>query len=106
MLFDPLEEQLDLPTAAIQLDDGLCRQIGVVRQEDQRLALVVLDANAAQRFRVVLGRVEAGQCADLIADNAGSPIRFQRIGSLETQVRLGANDVEAFGPDCVKTGTY
>ena len=47
MLFDPLEEQLDLPTAAIQLGDGSRRQFGVVRQKDQRLALVFLDANAA-----------------------------------------------------------
>jgi hypothetical protein len=97
MLLNPLEEQIDLPTAAIQLGEGSRRQIGVVRQEDERFAVGVLDTNPAQQCRVVLGRVEAGQSADLNADNAGSPIRFQRIASPETQVRLGANDIETPG---------
>lgn len=52
MLFDPLEEQLDLPTAAIQLSDGARRQVGIVCQEDQRLALGILDADSTQGRRV------------------------------------------------------
>ena len=95
MLFDPLEEQLDLPPAAIQLGDGSRRQVDVVRQENQCFALVVLDANPAQRCWVVLSRIEARQCADLIADDAGRSIRFQGVPALEAQVRLGANDIEA-----------
>jgi hypothetical protein len=35
MLFDPLEEQLDLPTAAIKLRDRERGQAEVVGQEDQ-----------------------------------------------------------------------
>ena len=33
VLLDPLEEQLDLPSAAIQLGDGKCREIEVVGQK-------------------------------------------------------------------------
>jgi len=34
VLLDPFEEQLDLPAAAIQLGNGVRRQVEVVAQED------------------------------------------------------------------------
>ena len=39
VLLDPLEEELDLPTAAIELGDGGRGEIEIVGEDDQRLAL-------------------------------------------------------------------
>lgn len=95
MLFDPLEEQLDLPTAAIQLGDGARRQVGIVRQKHQRLALGILDADSTQGRRVVLDCVETGQCANLIANDAAVPLRLPKVEPLKAQVGLGTDDKEA-----------
>lgn len=49
MLFDPFEEQFDLPTTAIKIGNALRRQVEVVGQEDQRLALGIFDLYASDR---------------------------------------------------------
>src|ERR1700687_4062449 len=55
-LWQTIEEQFDLPAALVQGGDGQGRQAGVVGQEHQRLAgLGILEANAPQMLRVVLG---------------------------------------------------
>ena len=55
MLLDPLEEQLHLPTAAIQLGDRQGGQDEVVGQEDQPLAgLRIVESDAPQRRLEVL----------------------------------------------------
>ena len=73
MLLDPLEEQFDLPAAAVELGDGQRRQGEVVGQEDQRLAgFRIVEANAAQRCGEALARVEAGEDDGLIADQPGA----------------------------------
>ncbi len=97
MLLDQLEEQLNLLAAVIKLRYGWGRQIEVVRQGHQRLALGVLDADAAQRLRVVPDPLELGQRAVLVADDAAGPVQRLRVAPLETQVRLGVDDEEALG---------
>ncbi len=92
---EPLAEFRTYITKHSSLDGRQLR--AVWRKGEQRFALVVLDANPEQRCWVVLDRVEVGQGANLIADDARSPVRFQRTASLEARVRLGADDVEAFG---------
>ena len=50
MLFDPFEEKLYLPAAAIQIGNGLCRSGEVVGQEVESLAdlgIMVFDATKA-----------------------------------------------------------
>ena len=49
VLFDPLEEQLDLPAASVKRADGECWQDEVVGQKDQMLVgLGIVIANASQ----------------------------------------------------------
>ena len=50
VLFDPFEEKLYLPAAAIQIGNGLCRSGEVVGQEVESLAdlgIMVFDATKA-----------------------------------------------------------
>jgi len=69
MLFDPLEEQLDLPATAVKIADCLCFDLEVVGQKDLRLAsLRVFQANSSHRPGVALSRIEPGQHNFLVAD--------------------------------------
>lgn len=94
MLLDPFEKQLDLPTAAIQLGDGLCRQVGVVGQEDQCLAFRILDADTPQRIGIMLSGIETGQRTDLVADDTRCSVGVARVATLELEIQLGANHEE------------
>ena len=96
VLFDPFEEQLDLPTTAIELGDGEGRQAEVVGEEHQGLGGGgVAEANAAQGGLVVLWRVGAGEHDGLVADQAGTAVDVMRIAPLELELGLGASDKEA-----------
>src|SRR3954468_3618737 len=69
MLFDPLEEQLHLPSAPIQSANGQGRQRKLVGQEHQVLAgLWIAIADAAQVSGIVLGGIEAVESNGLVAD--------------------------------------
>ena len=55
VLFDPLEEEFDLPATLVELRDGQRRQVEVVRQKDQPAAAVLVAvADIAQFMRVAL----------------------------------------------------
>ena len=55
MLFDPFEEQFDLPAAAIKLGDGRRRQGKVVRQEDETFVVFgIEETSAAEPVRIGL----------------------------------------------------
>jgi len=55
MLFNPFEEQFDLPAASIQLSDGQCGHGEVVGQEDQGFAgNRIAIAHAAQRVGIIV----------------------------------------------------
>lgn len=97
MLLDPLEEQLDRPARTVEFGDGRGRQFQMVGEKDGRLALGILDADAAQRRGVTFLRIESAQGAELIADDAGGAFRGSRITALKAQVALGADDKEARG---------
>ncbi len=71
MLLDPLEEQLDLPAALIELVDGVRRQLGLVRQENQRLAgFRVFEPDAAQVGGIILAGLDTVQRDGLAGDDA------------------------------------
>ena len=71
MLFDPFEEQFDLPTAAIQLVNRVCGQGKIVDKEHQLLAgFRVGHLDSAEFVRIVLGGVEAGEDDGLVALSA------------------------------------
>ena len=95
MLFDPFEEQFDLPTTAIKIGDALRGQVEVVGQEDQRLALGIFDLDASDRRWEMLLRIKAGQRTQLVADDAGRTICRLGVSSSEAQIPLGARHKEA-----------
>ena len=98
VLFDPLEEQLDLPSTFVKCADCKRRQSSLVGQEDQGLACFgILEADAAQMRRVIPLWIIAIERNRLIADDALAAIRFRRIDSVVVHVRLGARDEEAAG---------
>ena len=68
MLLQPFEDQRRLAAAAIQCTDGYGAQFELVGEEHERLAPLVLAADAAQRRRLVLGGLEPGEHAVLVAD--------------------------------------
>src|SRR4030095_12020293 len=72
VLLDPLEEQLDVPAAAIQVRDCVCRQYEVVGQKNQPLLpFWGEESDDAPTLGVSLHRVEPLQQDRLIALNAG-----------------------------------
>ena len=72
MLLDPLEEQLDLPAAPVELGDGQGRQGEVVGQEHKRFAVLgIEEADAAELLGIVLFGVEAVEDDDLVGVDAG-----------------------------------
>lgn len=94
MLLDPFEKQLDLPTAAIKIGNALRRQVEMVGQKDQRLALRIFDFDAPDRRWEMLLRIKAGQRTQLVADDAGRAICWQGVSSRKAQIRLGTRHEE------------
>ena len=95
MLFDPFEEKLYLPAAAIQIGNGLCRSGEVVGQEVESLAglgIVVFDAT--KRLRVIGCRIDTGQHNRLIAVDTPRFVDRVRIAAFVLSVGLGANHEE------------
>ena len=95
MLFDPFEEQFDLPTTAVKVGDALRRQVEMVGQEDQRLALGIFDLYTSDRRWKMLLRIKARQRTQLVADDARRAVYRQRVSSSEAQIRLGSCHEEA-----------
>ena len=77
MLFDPFEEQFDLPAAPIQLSDGQSRHGKVVGQEDQHLAgFGIAIADAAQRIGINVLGDRPGRYHGLVKAQAGGFVRI------------------------------
>jgi hypothetical protein len=99
VLFDPFEEQLDLPAAAVEVRDGFRVQLEVVGQEDQSLVVVgVVKRNPAQMRRITLPRIERLQHDRLVAACSGRLVGRMRIQPPEREVLPGAGDEECSGP--------
>src|SRR5581483_942938 len=95
MLFYPLEEQFDLPTAAIELRDRERWQREVVGQEDQLpFAYDVVVADAPQGLGISLRRQRTRQHDGLVGAQSSRFVDRSRLASLIGLVVLGANDEE------------
>src|SRR5438105_12968996 len=98
MLLDPLEEQFDLPVAAIELGDRERRQGEVVGEEDERLgSLRIFESNTSQGCFETLVRVEAGKHDGLIADQPSGAVDQMGVAPLNLEIRLAAGHEEAAG---------
>lgn len=95
MLLDPFERQLDLPAATIQVGNALRRQVEMIGQKDQPLALGIFDADAPERRGEMLLSIEAGQRPQLVAEDAGRTVRGPGVASRKAQIRLSSHHEEA-----------
>ena len=96
MPFDPFEEQLHLPSAAIELRDGQRRDGEVVGQKDQCLAaLGIAIANAAQLLGVRAAGVETAQHHRLVEAQAGALVHRMGVAAHQTAVLPCAGEEES-----------
>lgn len=71
ILFDPLEEQFDLPTFFVTGSDGACRKREIVGEEEVALTRFgIAVGNTAQPCEFFFTRLLAGEFNRLIADQA------------------------------------
>lgn len=96
MLFEPFEEQFNLPAAAIQLGDSQGRDGEVVGQEDQRLAgFGITVADAADRGGIIdLGLRSDGKHG-LVKTQAGGFVHRPGVSAGVEEKFLGASDEES-----------
>jgi hypothetical protein len=95
MLLDPFEEQLDLPTALVDLGDGERRQGEVVGQEDQSaVEFFVVESDAPELLGVPLFGIEAVEHDDLIALQSSGLVHGLRIEPVEMEAASGPGDEE------------
>src|SRR5271166_1985759 len=96
MLLDPFEEELDLPTASVQIGDRQSRQCEVVGQEDQPLAsLRIFEPDSPQRRLEPFVRIKTREHDGLIADQSRAAIYRMRVATLGLQGGLASGDTEA-----------
>ena len=89
MLFDPLEEQFDLPALLVQRGDQFRFERKIVGQKYEAFAVLVFDDNAPQRTWIILACVIQRQLASLVANEVGvGPIDPMGISALEFGVAL------------------
>ena len=97
VLFDPLEKQLDLPAATIEIGDGQCWQSKIVGKEHQVLAgCGIFESDPTQGGVEVLLGVKAREHDGLIADQSGAAIDGMGIAALGFEIGFGTGDKEAF----------
>ena len=98
MLFDPFEEQFDLPAVAIELGHGLCGQGKIVAEEDQVFSgFRVGEFDAPEFVGIVFGGIEAGEDDGLVTRKAGGFIDGVGIQAAIAPVGLGPDDEECGG---------
>ncbi len=98
MLFDPFEEQLDLPAAFVQSGNGQGRQGSVVGQEDQSLlGCWVLELDTARVFGVVLKNLVTVQYDLLVADKTAAAVHLGQVNALGVLVAFGTGHKEGVG---------
>ena len=98
MLFDPFEEQFDLPAAPIQLSDGQSRHSKIVGQEDQPLAgFGIAIADTSQRIGILVLGTQTGPHHGLVKAQTGGFGHGPGVAAGAAEVFLGAGDKESPG---------
>src|SRR5437667_9642575 len=95
MLFDPAEEQLDLPATPIESGDSQSRQLEVVGEKDQSpLAFGIVEGDAAERVRIGARRPIASQGNRVIAAQARGTIHFSSLAARAVEIPFAADHEE------------
>lgn len=93
VLFDPFEEQFDLPAAFVNGWDSLCWQIEVIRQEDQALSrLGIKEADTSELFWIVSLTFVSAQPNGLIAAQAAGLVDWTRLAQAEPHIAFCSYD--------------
>ena len=93
VLFDPFEEQFDLPAAFVNGSDGLYWQIEVICQEDQALSsLSIKEADPSEFFRVVSFTFISAQPNGLIAAQTAGLVDWTRLTQAKSHIAFCADD--------------
>jgi len=93
VLFDPFEEQFDLPAVFVKCCNCQCWQDKVVGQKDQCLAcLWVLESNPSQVLWVVLRGIESSEQHRLVANDAGCSVCRSGVNPPRIHVDFGPRD--------------
>ena len=93
VLFDPLEEQFDLPAAFVNGSDGLCWQIEVICQEDKALpSHGIKEANTSEFFRVVSFTFVSSQPNGLIAAQTAGLVDWTRLTQAKSHITFCPDD--------------
>jgi len=90
VLFDPLEEQLDLPSLFVQrtnCDRWQCKVVGEKLQGF--VGFWICKSNASKSFWISLGGVQSSQANMSIADQAGTGIDNKLLNQLSLKVVFG-----------------
>src|SRR6516162_6642156 len=96
MLFDPFEEQLDLPARAVDLRYRQRRQAEVVGQKYQRLTrLGIAIADAANHLGIGALNIETVQNHRLVETQTGAFVHEARIPSSAAEILPRASDKES-----------
>ena len=92
VLFDPLEEEFDLPAALVDRGNGKSREIEMVCKEDQGFPGFRIDkTDTAQPTGIVPFSFFGFKANGLVAPQAGSFIHRPRFEDIETSVDFGAD---------------
>ena len=93
VLFDPAEEQFDLPAKLVEFGDGQGGLKKVVCQEGQSaVVLAIIESDPAQMFRIFGFRSWSGQDDRLIRDQIHGFIDGPRVDAARLEIRLGPDD--------------
>lgn len=95
MLFDPFEEQFDLPSLAVQFADGQSRQLHVIGQEGIGSVVVVAIADTTQLLRLFLPGTFEFERHDLVADQTRTAVDRLGIQAFELEIGGASDDEEA-----------
>src|SRR2546429_9546949 len=105
MLFDPFEEEFDLPAVTIETGDTQRWDREVVGQQHQFLiGFGRAKADSSQRVGIEQRTLWSSEHDGLIAANPGAAIGWMRISAAEAQVAFGPHDKERQGPRCLMEG--
>ena len=100
VLFDPLEEEFDLPSVFVDGGDSQCRQLEIVCQERETLLVhLVKISNASDQLRVTLLPFRTAQADALIAPQSGGLVYRSRLVDGKLRISFTA-DHEGGTGDC------
>src|SRR4051812_40573861 len=95
MLFDPFEEQFDLPSAFVQRADGQRWELKMIGQKDQCLARFrMFETDSPKVLRVPSTRKRSTQRNRLIADDSRGAVRDGRVHAASIGIRFRSDDEE------------